>query len=365
MIWTLLNQYWTCFLPYEELKDIVYDFYGGESMLKMLLKVCFALMFIQNIFANEIDPAVNLTPVAINGQLKVCGTKLCNKNGVPIQLRGMSSHGLQWYGLNKCLTASSLDNLANNFKANVVRFSLYVQEGGYETNPAAFTSQMNQLISLATQRGLYVIVDWHILNPGNPNFNLARAKKFFTDIATLNKGKINLLYEIANEPNGVSWSTIKRYAEQIIPVIRSIDPNAVILIGTPGWSSLGLSEGSTSQEIINNPVNATNIMYTFHFYAVSHRDAYLNELNRASNTLPMFVTEWGSQDFTGGGRNDFVMSDRYMNLMATKKIGWTNWNYSDDFLSGAIWKEGTCGRNVWTDANLKPSGVYVKSKIIG
>ena len=41
------------------------------------------------------------TPVAINGQLQVVGTKLTNQNGYPIQLRGMSSHGIQWYS--QCL----------------------------------------------------------------------------------------------------------------------------------------------------------------------------------------------------------------------------------------------------------------------
>jgi endoglucanase len=312
----------------------------------------------------QLSPA-GTTPVAINGQLKVCGTQLCNQQGQPLQLRGMSTHGLQWFGLNVCLKQGSLDALVNSFKANVIRLSMYVQEGGYESNPTAFTNQVNQLINEANQRGIYVIVDWHILNPGDPNYNLTRAKTFFTAIATANKGKVNILYEIANEPNGVKWSVIKGYADQLIPVIRAIDPNSVILVGTPGWSSLGMSEDSTSQDIIQNPVTFGNIMYTFHFYAASHRTEYYNELDKASNTLPMFVTEWGMQDYSGEGANDFVMSDKYVELMARKKIGWTNWNYSDDFRTGAVWKSGTCSNNQWTDANLKEAGVYVKSKIIG
>ncbi len=35
--------------------------------------------------------------VATHGQLQVIGNQLCNQYGQPIQLRGMSSHGLQWY----------------------------------------------------------------------------------------------------------------------------------------------------------------------------------------------------------------------------------------------------------------------------
>ncbi len=304
------------------------------------------------------------TPVAVNGQLTVCGTQLCNEKGTPIQLKGMSTHGLQWYGQGACVTSGSLDALSKNFKANVIRLALYVQEGGYETDPVKFTNQVNSLINEATNRGMYVIVDWHILNPGDPSYNLENAKKFFTDVATLNKNKNNIIYEIANEPNGVSWSTIKNYATQIIPVIRAIDPKAPILIGTRGWSSLGMSDGSSYQEIVSNPVNFPNIMYSFHFYAASHRDEYLAGLDNASKVLPIFVTEFGTQTYSGDGANDFPMSDRYMQLMANKKIGWANWNYSDDWRSGAIWKSDTCSQGGWTDANLKEAGVYIKNKII-
>jgi hypothetical protein len=306
----------------------------------------------------------NTGSVAANGQLSVCGTQLCNAQGKAIQLKGMSSHGLQWYGEGVCLTPASLTTLANNFKANVIRLSLYVQEEGYETNPAKFTQQMNSLIDQATALGMYVIVDWHILTPGDPNYNLKNAKQFFTKIATAHKNQNNLLYEIANEPNGVSWATIKSYANQIIPVIRAIDSKSPIIIGTKGWSSLGVSEDSTYQDIVKNPVNFPNIMYAFHFYAASHRDEYLNALDKASNVLPIFVTEFGTQTYSGDGANDFPMSDKYMQLMANKKIGWTNWNYSDDERSGAIWKVGTCGKNQWTDGNLKPAGTYIKAKIL-
>ncbi|MBA3537571.1 MAG: glycoside hydrolase family 5 protein [Tatlockia sp.] len=304
------------------------------------------------------------TPLAANGQLRVCGTKLCNEHGNPIQLKGMSTHGLQWYGEGVCITPASLDVLVNNFKANVIRLSLYVQENGYESNPAKYTQQVKDLINQAYNRGIYVIVDWHILNPGDPNYNLDFAKAFFTEITTANTNKNNILYEIANEPNGVSWATIKSYANQIIPVIRAIDAKAPILIGTRGWSSLGVSDGSSFQEIIDNPLTFSNIMYTFHFYAASHGNDYLSALDNASNVLPVFVTEFGTQTFTGDGANDFAMSDQYMQKMAAKQIGWTNWNYSDDALSGAIWTPGTCSSNVWTDNRLKQAGLYIKNKIL-
>lgn len=308
-------------------------------------------------------PQPGATPVAVNGQLAVCGTKLCNRYGKPVQLRGMSSHGTQWYA--QCLTGGSLDALAKDWNADVLRVSTYVQEGGYETDPQKYTDLAHSLIEAATARGMYVIVDWHMLDPGDPHYNLARAKTFFTAIANRHKDKNNIFYEVANEPSGVGWSTVKSYAEKIIPVIRGIDSNAPVLVGTRAWSSLGVSEGANENEVVNNPVNAANILYTFHFYAASHGDEYLAALTRAADRIPVFVTEFGTQNYAGEGANDFTMTQKYLDLMAAKKISWVNWNFSDDHRSGAVFKTGTCNAGgPWTGtAPLKPAGVWIRDRI--
>ncbi|MEV4312633.1 cellulase family glycosylhydrolase [Actinocrispum sp. NPDC049592] len=307
------------------------------------------------------EPPAGDTPVAINGQLHVCGTKLCNKYDKPVQLRGMSTHGIQWYA--QCVKTASLDALANDWKADIFRISMYIQEGGYETNPRKFTDLVHGYIEEATKRGMYALVDWHQLTPGDPNANLARAKTFFTEIAQRHKDKINIIYDIANEPNGVSWPKVKSYAEQMIPVIRAQDPDGVVFVGTHGWSTFGISDGGSETEVFNNPINATNFMYTFHFYAASHKTNYLNALSRIADRVPVFVTEFGTQTSSGDGGNDFTMSQQYIDLMASKKIGWTNWNFSDDNRSGAVFKTGTCSGNTFAGTSvLKPAGVWVRDR---
>jgi hypothetical protein len=308
---------------------------------------------------------VSTTPVGINGQLHVCGTKVCNQYGKPIQLRGMSTHGLQWYGWGDCLTPASIDALANDWKADILRISLYVQEDGYEINPIAFKAQVDQIFDQAVSKGIYAILDWHMLDPGDPVYNLTRAKEYFSYMAQKHGNTPNVIYEIANEPSGVSWATIKSYAEQVIPVIRQYDPDGIIVIGTRAWSSLGISEDGSAQEIVDNPVNGINLMYTFHFYAASHKDEYRNELAWAADRLPIFVTEWGSQTYTGDGTNDFISAQAYIDLMANKQISWTNWNYSDDSRSGAVFKTNTCPNGPFTGTTrLKPAGVWVRDKIL-
>jgi endoglucanase len=307
-------------------------------------------------------PPTGTTPVAINGQLRVCGVNLCNQYNRPIQLRGMSTHGLQWFA--DCYNNASLDAVATDWQADLFRVAMYVQEGGYEINPSGFTSQVNNLVDMATARGMYAMIDFHTLTPGDPNYNLDRAKTFFAAVSARHAAKNNVIYEIANEPNGVSWADIKRYAEQVIPVIRANDPDAVIIVGTRGWSSLGVSESSTSAEIISNPVNATNIMYTFHFYAASHKDNYRAEVERAAARLPLFVTEFGTVAYTGDGAVDTASSTAWLDLLDRLKISYANWTYSDAGEGSAAFRPGTCGGSTYAGTGvLTESGAFMRARI--
>ncbi|MGW1594855.1 cellulase family glycosylhydrolase [Streptomyces sp. NPDC002343] len=308
------------------------------------------------------DPGSNGTPVDVNGQLHVCGVNLCNQYNRPIQLRGMSTHGIQWFS--KCYTSASLDALAKDWKSDLLRIAMYVQENGYETDPAGFTSRVNSLVDMAEARGMYALIDFHTLTPGDPNYNLDRAKTFFASVAARNAAKKNVIYEIANEPNGVSWTAIKNYAEQVIPVIRAADPDAVIIVGTRGWSSLGVSDGSSETEVVNNPLNATNIMYTFHFYAASHKDNYRATVSRAASKLPLFVTEFGTVSATGGGAMDRTSTTAWLDLLDQLKISYANWTYSDADESSAALKPGTCNGSDYSSSGvLTESGALIKSRI--
>ncbi|AGL17173.1 cellulase family glycosylhydrolase [Actinoplanes sp. N902-109] len=302
------------------------------------------------------------TPVGINGQLHVCGVNLCNQYDKAIQLRGMSTHGLQWFP--DCYTNASLDALANDWNADLLRIAMYVQEGGYETDPSGFTGKVNTLVDMAEARGMYALVDFHTLTPGDPNVNLDRARTFFAAVAKRNAAKKNVIYEIANEPNGVSWTAVKSYAEQVIPVIRANDPDAVVIVGTRGWSSLGVSDGSNSSEVIANPVKASNIMYTFHFYAASHKDNYRAEVQKAAASLPLFVTEFGTVSASGGGAVDTAGSTAWLDLLDKLRISYANWTFSDANEGSAALKPGTCASGSFTGTGaLTESGALIRSRI--
>jgi endoglucanase len=304
----------------------------------------------------------SMTPVEKHGNLRVCGTHLCDGTGMPVQLRGMSTSGTQWFA--NCLVDGVLGAVAEDWGASVLRIATYANKDGYTGNPKKFTDLANRLIAMASARGMYVIVDWHWVDPGDPNNGLRNAMAFFKEIAARNRHRPNVMYEIVNEVFQASWWMIKSYAEKVIPVIRAWDPDSVILVGTRGWSTLGASEYASEKEVVANPVRASNIMYTYHFYAAAHRESFLKTLDRASSKLPIFVTEWGTQSWDGSG-SDFVMSQRYLDLMARKKISWVNWSIGDGDVDG-VFKKGTCARGRFTGTSvLKPVGVWIRQRIRG
>jgi len=303
------------------------------------------------------------TPVSVNGQLSVCGVNLCNQDGEAVQLRGMSSHGLQFFP--NCVNADSLAALRNDWNADFIRLSMYVQEGGLETDPTGFTNKVNGLVDTATKLGLYVLVDFHILTPGDPNVNLGLAKTFFANVSAKHAANTNVLYEVANEPNGVSWDAIKTYAEQVIPVIRKNAPDSVVLVGTRGFSSLGLTDGSDETEIINDPVAFANVMYTFHFYAASHGDDRRAVVARAAKSLPLFVSEFGTQTFTGDGTNDFTSTTTWLDLLKSNKISYGMWSFSDGRETNSAFKQGTCaGTKFAGNGVLTEAGRYLRSRLL-
>ena len=309
------------------------------------------------------------SPFQRHQKLKLINKQLCGQDGQPVQLRGMSTHGLQWHGWGKSLTAENLDVLAYQWKADVLRLAMYYDEGGYKTNPRYFRGMVDRLVEESHKRGMYSIIDWHVLKPGDPWERLEQAKEFFTYMAKKHASKGTVLYEICNEPNGkeVDWPRIKSYAEVIIPIIRKHDPDGIILVGTPAWASLGISEGKLATGIKTNPLNKAlshNLMYSFHFYAKSHGADYRKGFLEFAGKIPLFVTEWGSQEASGMGEHDWQGVKAWHKILKQHKISWCNWNYSDGWRSGTVWKQGTMPRGPFTDDRLKESGRVVKALIL-
>jgi len=290
---------------------------------------------------------VSLAAINRFGKLDIIGSNLCDETGSPVQLRGMSTHGIQYYP--DFYVENSIQALAEDWGADIIRVSCYVNEGwgahgDYLSDPSYWRGEIDNLVDLAEKYGLYVLIDWHMLGPGDPNYFINEAKEFWAYMAKEHGQKEFVLFDICNEPNDhgtwdgrisgkdVSWDIIKNYADEIIPIIRAQSPDNIVIVGTPEWAS-------RPDHVIGNELDYNNIMYTMHFYAASHGNNYRSYVERAMNAgVPVFVTEFGTQNSAGEESNDFEESTKWLDLLDRYDISWCNWNYSSDHRSGAVFK---------------------------
>lgn len=311
----------------------------------------------------ETEPAVSeapsvddSTPFGQHGALHVENGKLTDADGNIVQLYGMSTHGIAWFP--QYINYDSFRTLRDDWNTNCIRLAMYTAEyGGYCTG--GDKEQLKQLVrdgvSYATELGMYVIVDWHILSDCDPNQNKDEAIAFFREMSEAFADNDNVLYEICNEPNsGTSWDSIKSYAEEVIPVIREQKPDAVILVGTPTWSQ-EIDKAAAS------PLTFDNVMYTLHFYAGTHKDDLRNRLETcAQNNLPVFVSEFGMCDASGNGANDFDSTTKWLDLLNKYQISFCCWNLANKDESSSVFKAASTALSDWTDEDFNESGRWIR-----
>lgn len=298
------------------------------------------------------------TPVSQHGQLSVKNGQLVDKSGKGYQLRGMSTHGLTWFP--EFVNESAFKTLRDDWNTNVVRLAMYVDEWGngqcYMGNKSGSLELLEKGVDICIKLDMYVIIDWHVLNPGDPSKYTNEAKSFFETVSKRYAKYPNVIYEICNEPNGgASWSgNIKPYAEKIIPVIRKNAPNSVIIVGTPTWS----------QEIdkpLSDPLNYKNVMYAFHFYAATHAGLRSNVENCVSQGLPVFVSEFGTCDASGGGANDFNETQKWLSYFDKQGISYCNWSICNKDETCSVLRPGTSANGNWSESDLTENGKWMRN----
>lgn len=304
------------------------------------------------------DPAGSFA--ALHGALSVNGTDLTDQNGDPVRLYGMSTHGIAWFP--QYVSYDTFRTLRDDWNTNCVRLALYSDEyNGYSSggDQEELTNLIKSGIDYATELGMYVIVDWHVLHDQDPNVHKEDALDFFREISSLYGDHTNILYEICNEPNGyATWDSVRSYADEVIPVIREKDEDAVILVGSPAWSQ-NIDQAAAS------PLEFDNVMYTLHFYAATHTDDLRNRLETCvNNGLPVFVSEFGMCDASGNGGNDFVQAEKWMALLDEYQISFFCWSLANKDETCCVLNPGCEKTSDWAESDLSESGRWIRERFI-
>ena len=295
-------------------------------------------------------------PVLEHGRLKVQGTQIIDETGEPIQLKGVSTHGIQWFP--EYVSLDAFRTMRDDWNINVVRLAMYTDPNvGYDETLHALVEKG---VEYAVELDLYVIIDWHILSDGNPNLSKDRAIKFFDTMSKKYKDTPNVLYEICNEPNGdVTWARdIKPYATSLINVIRENDKDGLIIVGTPTWSQ-------DVDLVAKEPIeNQENILYALHFYAATHKDGLRDKLSKAlEQGLPIFVSEFGLSEASGNGEIDEKQGDIWLDVLDSNGIGYVAWNLSNKNETSALIRSEVEKLSDWKTSDLKQWGQWYINRI--
>lgn len=292
------------------------------------------------------------SPVARHGKLSVTGTQLVDERGEPVVLRGAS---LGWHNLwPRFYNQKAVEWLADDWQCSVVRAAMGVAiEDSYLENPEFALQCVNQVVKGAIGRGIYVLIDFH-----SHKIHIEEAKTFFGQMAKTYCNYPNVIYEIWNEPDYYSWAEVKEYSEQVIKVIRAADPDNLILIGSPHWCQ-------DVDSVAANPIlGQSNIMYTMHFYAGTHKQWLRDRTDAAiAKGIPIFVSECAGMEASGNGPIDEAEWKNYIDWMEGQKISWIAWSVSDKDESCSMLIPRASSFGHWTDDVLKKWGKTVRQTL--
>ena len=294
------------------------------------------------------------TLVQKHGLLQVNGNRIVDKDNEPVCFAGNSFF---WsndnWGGERFYKFEVVSWLKLDWKATIVRAAMGVEDpGGYLDNNVSNKNRVITIVDAAIDEGLYVIIDWHSHHAED---NTNEAVSFFEEMADLYGEYDNVIYEIYNEPLDVSWSaTIKPYADSVISAIRAIDPDNLIVVGTPEWSQR--VDLAAADPITNH----SNIAYTLHFYTIYHQQWLRDRASAAlDDGIALFITEWGSIGYSQVDSE----ANEWMTWCFENKISHCNWAVNDKEEEWSILVPGASTSGGWDDDDLTDAGKLAKNII--
>ncbi len=287
-----------------------------------------------------------------HGTLNVKGKDLVDQNGNNVSLRGVSLGWHNWWA--SFYNKETIAWLKKDWNANVIRAAIGVDpEGAYLDDPAKAMECLYTVVDAAIENDMYVIIDWH-----SHTTKKDAAKEFFSKAAAKYKDCPNVIYEIFNEPEYQSWEEVKSYSEELIRTIRAIDADNIILVGCPHWDQ-------DIHLVADNPLQGfTNIMYTVHFYAATHKKDLRDRADYAMNKgIPIFISECASMEASGNGPIDKASWAQWLEWMESNNLSWIAWSVSSKDETCSMIKDAESPLSNWQKSDLKEWGLIVKETL--
>jgi endoglucanase len=297
-------------------------------------------------------------------EIKVSGNRLVDPEGKEVWLQGVAIPGLEIIPEGHGVVHSTKVAI-EEWKANVVRIAVKDQfwfghgketpkSKGQTDGGKAYRELVDSAVNMAANRGCYVVIDNHVFRAVKPE-----QLEFWKEVATKYKNHPAVLFDIINEPHGISWevwrnggfveekkkgvdesaflSEAEKKAnegfdspgmQKLVEVIRETGAKNIIIAGGLDWAYdlTGILEGYALEDRTGN-----GIMYSTHVYP--WKTEWQKRFLDAAEKYPLFLGEVGADV----KKMSFLPPERQedpatwvpdmLAVIQKYRLNWTGWSF--------------------------------------
>ncbi len=310
-------------------------------------------------------PAEAPVPANWPKELRVSGNRLVDTDGAEVWLQGVAIPGLEIQPEGHGAVHSTRVAI-EEWKANCVRLAVKDEywfgkgkptgrSAGQTDGGAAYRALIDAAVNVAANRGAYLVIDNHRYRAIQDEH-----LEFWTEIAQKYGNHPAVLFDLINEPHGISWevwrdggfvSTKKKGAldesaflseeekrknegfhspgmQRAVDHVRALGARNLIIAGGLDWAYdlSGIVEGFALKDPDGN-----GIMYASHIYP--WKRGWAKKVLRAAELHPIFVGEVGADV----NKMDFMPHDiqedaetwvpDMLGLIQKHRLNWTGWSF--------------------------------------
>lgn len=317
-------------------------------------------------------------------EISVKGNRLVNRSGAEVWLQGVAVPSLGWKAEGEHVM-ESVAVAVEEWGANVIRLALHSKfwfatatepwnrrsDGGAE-----YRSLVDRVVSYANAHGCYVVLDLHEYRAATKNH-----AKFWNDCARRYANKPGVLFDILNEPYGISWrewrdgGTLKDGGgdapaetedgsdlresigmQKLVETVRATGARNVIIAGGLDWSydCTGILDGHALVDATGN-----GIAYSVHVYP--WKSNWQKKFLDCAEKYPLFLGEVGcmlkKMPYEKTLKDPYKWAPDILACIQRKRLNWTAWSFHP--------KADPCVILDWNYTPTPAWGSYVRAALSG
>lgn len=250
-------------------------------------------------------------------RIAVDRNELVNGGGRPVVLHGVNISGTEWQCLSGEAFAGPSDDVSIAaiavWHVNAVRIPLnedcWLGINGAPAAVDAYHDTIRDYVDRLHAHGLYAILDLHWSAPGDTKAQSGQvmadadhSPDFWTSVASYFKDDHAVLFDLYNEPRGISWSCWRNGCDdpgfrlagmqQLVDAVRATGATQPVMIGGPGWATQ-LGEAW----LRNRPSDpAGQLVAAVHVYNQQDTGYFRANIGTVALRLPVVAGEVGEMD---------------------------------------------------------------------